>query len=148
MECVTAASVITYLSKIELDSAMLYEQWGAVHEKLKASFEAFAKANKKNEQRVKRAYYSVVSDALETGFCFKDLRADIVMPEFSKGASVSEVLNLAVSLEKEIQNFYVKAANSSRALLPDVPRQMDKVSQERSKRLEQLQAMAASNPQG
>jgi len=31
-------------------------------------------------------------------------------------------------------------------LLPDVPRQMDKVSQERSKRLEQLQAMAASNP--
>jgi len=51
-------------------------------------------------------------------------------------------------MEKEIQNFYVKAANSSRALLPDVPRQMDKVSQERSKRLEQLQAMAASNPQG
>jgi hypothetical protein len=146
MECVTAASVITYLSKIELDSAMLYEQLGAVHEKLKASFEAFAKANKKNEQRVKRAYYSVVSDALETGFCFKDLRADIVMPEFSKGASVSEVLNLAVSMEKKIQHFYVKAANSARALLPDVPRQMDKVSQERSKRLEQLQAMAASNP--
>jgi len=89
---------------------------------------------------------SEFSDALETGFCFKDLRADIVMPEFSKGASVSEVLNLAVTLEKEIQNFYVKAANSSRVLLPDVPRQMDKVSQERSKRVEQLQAMAASNP--
>ncbi len=146
MECVTAASVITYLSKIELDSAMLYEQWGRSHEKLRDPFESFAKANKKNEQRVKRAYYSVVSDALETGFCFKDLKADIVIPEFSKGASVSEVLNLAVSLEKEIQHFYVKAANSSRALLPDVPRQMDKVSQERSKRLERLQAMAASNP--
>jgi len=146
MECVTAASVITYLSKIELDSAMLYEQWGRSHEKLRAPFESFAKANKKNEQRVKRAYYSVVSDALETGFCFKDLKADIVIPEFSKGASVSEVLNLAVSLEKEIQHFYVKAATSSRALLPDVPRQMDKVSQERTKRVEQLQALAASNP--
>jgi hypothetical protein len=146
MECVTAASVITYLSKIELDTATLYEQWGKSHEKLKDPFEAFAKANKKNEQRVRRAYYSVVSDALETGFCFKDLKADIAIPEFSKGASVSEVLNLAVSLEKEIQNFYVKAANSSRPLLPDVPRQMDKVSQERSKRLEQLQAMAAANP--
>jgi rubrerythrin len=148
MECTTAASVITYVSKIELDSAKLYEQWGKLHEKLRDSFEAFAKANKKNEQRVKRAYYSVVSDALETNFCFKDLRADIVMPEFSKGASVSEVLNLAVTLEKEIRNFYVKAANSSRALLPDVPRQMDKVSQERTKRVEQLQAMTASNPDG
>jgi hypothetical protein len=144
MECTTAASVITYLSKIELDTATLYEQWGSAHEKLRDSFAAFAKANRKNEQRVKRAYYSVVSDALETGFCFKDLRADIVIPEFSRGASVSDVLNLAIGLEKEIQAFYVKAANSSRALLADVPRQMDKVSQERSKRVEQLQTLAAS----
>ena len=148
MECTTAASVITYVSKIELDSATLYEQWGKLHESLRASFEAFTKANKKNEQRVKRAYYSVVSDALETGFCFKDLRADIVVPEFSKGASVSEVLNLAVRVEKEIRDFYVKAANSSRALLTDVSRQMDKVSQERTKRVEQLLAMAASNLDG
>jgi hypothetical protein len=145
MECTTAAAVITYVSKIELDSAKLYEEWGSLHEKLRNPFEAFAKANKKNEQRIKRAYYSVVSDALETGFCFKDLRADIVMPEFSKGASVSEVLKLAVTLEKEIQNFYGKAANSSRALLPDVPRQMEKASHERTKRVEQLQALAASN---
>ena len=146
MECVTAASVITYLSKIELDSAMLYEQWGKLHEKLRDPFESFAKANKKNEQRVKRAYYSVVSDALETGFCFKEIRADIVIPEVSKGASVSEVLNRAVALEKEIREFYGKAANSSRALLADVSRQMEKVSQERTKRVEQLQSMAASNP--
>ena len=146
MECVTAASVITYLSKMELDSAKLYEQWGKLHEKLRDSFEAFAKANRKNEQRVKRAYYSVVSDALETGFCFKEIRADIVIPEVSKGASVSEVLNRAVALEKEIREFYGKAANSSRALLADVSRQMEKVSQERTKRVEQLQSMAASNP--
>jgi rubrerythrin len=145
MECITAASVITYVSKIELDTATLYEQWGKLHEKLRELFDAFAKANRKNETRVKRAYYSVVSDALETGFCFKDLKADIVIPEFSKGASVSEVLNQAVTLEKEILDFYVKAANSSRALLADVPRQMDKVSQERIKRVEQLKAMAASH---
>ena len=146
MECTTAASVITYLSKLELDTATLYEQWGRVHEKLRDSFAAFAKANRKNEQKVKRSYYSVVSDALETNFCFKDLTADIAIPEFSNRASVSEVLNLAVELEKEIQAFYVKAANSSRALLADVPRQMDKVSQERAKRVEQLQALAASKP--
>ena len=146
MECTTAASVITYVSKIELDSALRYEQWGKLHEKLRDSFEAFAKANRKNEQRVKRAYYSVVSDALETGFCFKEIRADIVIPEVSKGASVSEVLNRAVALEKEIREFYGKAANSSRALLADVSRQMEKVSQERTKRVEQLQSMAASNP--
>jgi hypothetical protein len=144
MECITAASVITYVSKIELDSATLYEQWGKLHGNLRDYFEAFAKANKKNEQRVKRAYYSVVSDALETGFCFKDLTADIVIPEFSKKANVSDVLNLAVELEKAIQDFYVRAATSSRALLPDVPRQMEKVSVERAKRVEQLQAMSRS----
>jgi len=148
MECTTAASVITYVSKIELDSAKLYEQWAEHHEKLKNTFEAFAKVNKKNEQRVKRAYYSVVSDALETGFCFKDLRADIVIPEFSEGASDSEVLNLAVRLESEILSFYAKAAESSRALLADVPRQMDKVSQERVKRVEQLQVLSASSRDG
>ena len=148
MECTTAASVITYVSKIELDSAKLYEEWGKLHEKLRNPFEAFAKTNKKNEQRIKRAYYSVVSDALETGFCFKDIRADIVMPQFSKGASVSEILKLAVTLENEIRNFYGKAANSSRALLPDVPRQMEKVSHERTKRVEQLEGMAASSSGG
>ena len=141
MECTTAASVITYVSKIELDSAKLYEQWGKLHEKLRDPFESFAKANKKNEQRVKRAYYSVVSDALETGFCFKDLRADIVIPEFSKGASVSEVLNLAAKLEEEIQDFYVKAANSSRALLTDVSRAMEQAARVRKARLEKLRSM-------
>jgi hypothetical protein len=145
MECTTAASVITYVSRIELDSAQLYEQWGKLHERLRDSFEAFSKTNRKNEQRVKRAYYSVVSDALETGFCFKDIWADIVMPEFSKGARVSDVLNSAVTLEREILGFYVKAANSSRALLSDVSRQMQKISQERTKRVEQLEAMAASS---
>jgi hypothetical protein len=145
MECTTAASVITYVSRIELDSAQLYEQWGKLHERLRNSFEAFAKTNRKNEQRVKRAYYSVVSDALETGFCFKDVRADIVLPEFSKGTRVSDVLNSAVTLEGEIQRFYAKAANSSRALLADVSRQMQKISQERTKRVEQLEAMAASS---
>jgi rubrerythrin len=148
MECTTAASVITYLSKIELDSAKLYEQWGTLHEKLRDSFGAFAKVNQKHEQRVKRAYYNVVSDALETGFCFRDLKADIVIPEFTKEASVSEILKLAVALEKEIRDFYMKAASSSRALLADVSRQMEKVSQERTRRVEQLQAMAASNPDG
>jgi len=148
MECTTAASVITYVSKIELDSAKLYEQWVGLFDRFRNSFEAFAKQNKKNEQRVKRAYYSVVSDALETGFCFKDLRADIVIPEFSEEATVSEVLNSALKLEKEILDFYVKAANSSRALLADVSRQMDKVSQERTKRVEHLQALAATGHQG
>ena len=145
MECVTAASVITYLSKIELDSAMLYEQWGKVHEKLRDSFEAFAKANRKNEKRVKRAYYSVVSDALETGFCFKNLTTDIIMPDFSKAVSVSAMVKLALELERGIQQFYVGAARSSRALLGDVAREMEKIAQERSKRIEQLQTKSETS---
>jgi hypothetical protein len=142
MECSTAASVISYVSSLELQSAKLYEEWANLHQELRDPLESFAKTNRKNEQRVKRAYYSVVSDALETGFCFKDLKADIALPALTREAKASEILNLAITLEHEITDFYGKAANSSKAMLADVSRQMEKVAQDRRKRIEQLQSMA------
>ena len=80
MELNTAAAVIRYVSNLELESAALYEEWSKLHEELREAFAKFSKENKKNEQKVKRAYYSVVSDALETGFCFKGFQSDLAMP--------------------------------------------------------------------
>ena len=45
MELNTAASVISFISKIEQDSADLYEQWGRMYGELKELFLSFAKDN-------------------------------------------------------------------------------------------------------
>ena len=142
MDMNTAASVITYISRLERESAKLYDEWAEVHEKLREPFAGFARENKKNEQRVKRAYYGVVSDALETAFCFKELRSDIILPEVGKETTITEVLDLAVRLENGIKSFYEEAARLSKALLPDVPREMQKVAFARESRIRDLLAIS------
>ena len=141
MELNTAASVISYVSKIEQDSAKLYEKWAEKHEEIREAFSSFVKENKKNESNVKRAYYSVISDALETGFAFKGLRVDVVMPLVEDDASLSETLRASIDLENCIQEFYLKAAKLSRSLLADVPRAMERVAQVRNQRKEKLQSL-------
>jgi hypothetical protein len=146
MECSTAASVITFCSTFEKKSARIYEEWARTHEQFRDSFMAFAKINNRNEQRVKRAYYNLVSDALETGFCFSNLKTDIDIPESGNELNVLAILNTALEFESKIQQFYFSAARSSKALLADVSREMEKIAHERSKRIEQLQAMAGGTP--
>jgi hypothetical protein len=144
MELNTAASVIKYVSKLELESAKLYEEWSKMHEKVRNSFESFAKENTKNEQRIKRAYYNVVSDALETGFCFKGFQSDLAIPKCGQDATVSEILEVAIGLENDIKDFYGEAADLSKCLLADVPREMQKVAKTRDDRITKLQAMSQS----
>lgn len=144
MELNTAASVIKYVSTLELESAKLYESWSKVHGDLRHSFELFSKENRKHEQKVKRAYYSVVSDALETGFCFKGFQSDLAVPNFRPEATVSEVLKVAVALERAIRDFYAEAAELSKCLLADVPREMQKVATARNERISKLEAMSQS----
>ena len=144
MELNTAASVIKYVSRLEVESAALYEEWSKLHENLRNSFERFSEQNKKHEQKVKRAYYSVVSDALETGFCFTGLRSDLTIPKIRQEATVLEILETAIGLEKAVRDFYVEAADLSKCLLADVPREMQKVAKARNERIDQLLAMARS----
>ncbi len=144
MELNTAASVIKYVSRLELESGKLYEEWSKLHEKVRDTFEMFSRENKKNEEKVKRAYFSVVSDALETGFCFRGLEGELTIPEFRQGVTVVEVLDLAIGLENEIKDFYVEAADLSRCLLADVTREMQKVANARDNRISKLVAMLQS----
>ena len=144
MELNTAAAVIRYVSNLELESATLYEKWSQLHEELRSIFDKFSKENKKSEQKVKRAYYSVVSDALETGFCFKGFQSDLTIPKLRREATMTEILEQAIDLESGIRDFYVEAADLSRCLLADVPREMQKVAKARIERIGQLQAMSRS----
>lgn len=146
-ELSTAASVISFISKIELDSAELYEQLGERYGgELKEVFLSFANDNKKNEKSIKRAYYSVISDALETNFCFKGLvTGDVILPFLTEKASSSEALKASIKLENSIQVFYLKAAETSKSLLADVPRAIERVAKSRKTRLEKLSTLLEAN---
>ena len=141
MELNTAASVISFISRIEQESADFYVKWGNEHQELREDFLSFARDNKKHEKNVRRAYYSVVSDALETNFCFDGLRADVAVPFLKKDASPSEVLEASIDLENSLHAFYSEAAQMSRALFADVPRAMARVAKSRKARGDQLRAM-------
>ena len=138
MELNTASSVISHISKMERESAGFYEEFSEAYSELKEVFLSFAEENKKNERTVKRAYYSVVSDALETNFSFKGLRSDFTMPVSGKLSSAHEVLDASIEMEKGIEEFYRRAAGLSKALLADVPRAMERVAKHRVARVERL----------
>lgn len=144
MELNTAASVISYISKIEQNSGKLYEKWAEKDEKLRETFSSFIKENKKNESNIKRAYYSVISDALETGFSFKGLKADVMLPQLGDNASPAEILRASIELEQSIQGFYIKAADLSKSLMADVPRAMKRVAKTRDQRKEKLRSLLES----
>ncbi len=143
MELRTAASVISYISKLEQESAKLYEGWAGKHDEIKEAFSSFVIENKKHEANVRRAYYSVISDALETGFSFKGLKGDVAFPQIGDEAMIYEILKVSIDLEQEIQTFYLKAADLSKSLLADVPRAMERVAKIRNQRKEKLQRLLA-----
>ena len=83
-----------------------------------------------------------MSDALETNFCFKGLRADFSLPIFMGDSSVSDLLNASIEMELRIEGFYLEAAKCSKALLADVPRAMERVAKLRKARVERLRDTA------
>ncbi|MBP1730237.1 MAG: hypothetical protein H6Q55_666 [Deltaproteobacteria bacterium] len=143
----TAASVISCVSRIERESAALYERLATLHQELGSVFSAFAKENLKYESNIRRAYYNVVSDALETGFCF-DLTVDtmltapaLLQDASTQDASTSDILRVCIRLEEDIRGFYVNAAAQSKSLLADVPRAMERVAKARSEREKELKRL-------
>jgi hypothetical protein len=142
MNLQTAASVISCVSKIEQASAALYERLAGLHPEFMRAFSAFAKENLKYESNVRRAYYNVVSDALETGFCF-DLRVDAMLtsPVLPEEASSTDILRAVIRLEEEIRSFYEDAAGQSKSLLADVPRAMERVAKARRERQKELKKL-------
>ena len=141
MQLETAAAVITYISQIEQETAELYRMWADRHAGLKNAFVSFAKENSKFEKNVKRAYYSAVSDALETGFSFKGLTGDTNMSSIEDNTSAVEVVHAFIETESTIYSFYLKASELSKSLLSDMSRAMARVAKSRKARLEKLESL-------
>jgi rubrerythrin len=131
----TAASVISFISQMEEAAAAFYEQLAAKFTELSDLFSSCAKESRKSDKTIRRAYYNVVSDALETGFCFNlTVSSDLIAPEAPPYASLKGALLACIALEEETISFYALAAKQSRSLLSDVPAVMERVAKTRSEK--------------
>jgi rubrerythrin len=135
----TASEVITLSRKLENDAAGFYEDLARRYATAAESFLTFAGENRKNVTQIERAYYGVITDALEGCFAFNIDEDDYTLvTDIRGGAGYAEVLGQAMEMEKKILAFYADAAGQSKPLMADVPRAFTLVARKREKRLAQL----------
>ena len=138
----TCSGAISLSRELENESAKFYQEMSKRFEKDKDVFLAFAKDNVKYVTQIERAYYGVITDAIEGCFAFdlneEDYRIQ-AMP--SKDASYSNALKEALAMEEKILKYYHTAAEQSKHLMADVPRSFTLVAKKRSERVPKLTAL-------
>ena len=142
MEINTASATISFAKKLEEDSAKFYEDLSQRYAKDEDVLLSFAKENRKNIVQVERAYYGVITDAIEGCFAFNINPDDYAFKtELAEGASYSDALDKAVEMEEKIIKFYSDAAEQSKSLMADVPRAFMMVAKKRDNRGAMLKSL-------
>ena len=140
MKLSTMAAVMTFISRLEEESAAFYEKQAEAFPELKNDFEAWARENRKFEKQVKQTYFGVITDTLESNFSFGDLDTDDFELDVSLGEGTEPpvIRAKALGLEETVRTFYLKAAESSEGLMADMPRLFRKLAKKREERFQRL----------
>ena len=143
MKLNTMAAVMSFVSKIEKDSASFYQNCAEDYPELKDTFLSWGKENKKFEKNVKRTYFGVITDTIESNYAFEGLdtdnyRCEITLPE---NTSLSEAKEKARDIEDTIKSFYLKAAQLSDGLMADIPRLFKKIAKKREERVHLIESL-------
>jgi len=138
----TASEGITLSKQLENDSADFYEKLAKQYEKGAEVFQSYVTENKKNTVQIDRAYYGVITDAIEGGYAF-NLETDtyVLSLDIKDGAGYEDAVKQAIDIEKKIIQFYEEAAEQSKSLLADVPRAFTLIARKRKNRLEKLDSL-------
>ena len=138
----TASEGISLSKQLETSSAEFYEGLAKQHDKDAEDLLSFAKENKKNIVQIQRAYYGVITDAIEGGYAL-DLDTDnyVLNTAVPDGANYADVVKQAIEIENTIIKFYTEAAEQSKALLADVPRTFTIIARKRGSRIEKLNSL-------
>jgi len=142
MELHTASEVISFAKRLENESAKFYEELSQRYARDQEVFLSFAKENGRNVTQIERAYYGVITDAIEGCFAF-NINPDeyTFKTELAEQASYSDALDKAVEMEEKIIKFYSDAAEQSKPLLADVPRNFTIVAKKRNNRIPTLKSL-------
>ena len=138
----TCSGAISLSRELENESAKFYQELSKAFEKDKDLFLNFAKENAKYVTQIERAYYGVITDAIEGCFAF-DLNPEDyqVKTAPSKDASYTTALKEALAMEEKILSYYQVAAEQSKHLMADVPRSFTLVAKKRSERVPKLKTL-------
>jgi len=147
MELNTASEAISFSRELEGESAKFYGNLARKYADEREEFLSFARENDKNITQVQRAYYGVISDALEGCFSFKGIDTDdySIETKLPEGVSYADALRMAVAMEEKIVEFYMDAAEVSKSLMADVPRAFERVAKKRNERILKLKALVKEN---
>jgi rubrerythrin len=142
MQLNTSASVISFAKQLEADSAGFYEKMAERYPKAAELFLTFPKENKNYETMIQRAYYGVITDALEGCFAFTvETDKYTFDKEPAKKLGDTDALNQAIDMEHKLISFYTDAAEQSKAFMADVPRTFLIVARKRRNREDKLRAL-------
>jgi len=133
---------MTLAHKMETGGAVYYEALAKKNAADAEILQGFAKENKKFEQQIDRAYYGVITDALEGGYAL-NLEADGYTLKTDLPAKYADALKQALAIEEKTIDFYNKAAEQSQALMADVPRNFSLIAKKRETRKAKLQELIA-----
>ena len=145
MELNTASAAIGFAKTLEEDSAKFYEDLSRRYPQNEEVFLSLVKENRKNAAQIQRAYYEVITDAIEGCFAF-NMNPDeyTLKTELIEEADYSTTLEQAVEIEDKIISFYLDAAEQSKSLLADVPRTFTMIARKRDNRLSMLKSLAGN----
>ena len=138
----TCSGAISLSRELENESAKFYQELSKRFEKDKDLFLIFAKENTKYVTQIERAYYGVITDAIEGCFAFDLNPEDFqVKATPSKDASYTDALKEALAMEEKILKFYGIATEQSKHLMADVPRSFTLVAKKRNERIPKLKEL-------
>lgn len=142
MKLHTTSEVISFVRKLESESANFYDTLSQKYAQNSDVFLSFARENGKNLSQVERSYYGVISDALEGCFAF-DLETDAytIETELAEKASYSDALDKAIEIEEKMIKFYSETAEQSKALMADIPRVFKIIAKKRENRIAELSSL-------
>jgi rubrerythrin len=142
MQLNTSASVISFAKQLEEDSSGFYEKMAEIYPESAELFRTFAKENNKYSTMIQRAYYSVITDAIEGCFAFSvETDKYTFEGELVEEPGYTGALNQAIDMEQKVISFYTDAAEQSKAFMADVPRTFLIVAKKRKAREDRLRAL-------
>ena len=138
----TCSGAMSFAKELENESAQFYQNLSQRFVKDKEAFLSFAKENGEFIIQIERAYYGVITDALEGCFAFHINPEEYALKtELAEKASYAEALAKAIEIEEKIIKFYSDAAEQSKSLMADVPRAFRMVAKKRNNRQSTLKAL-------
>jgi rubrerythrin len=142
MQLNTSASVISFAKQLEADSAAFYKKMAERYPKAEEIFLTFSKENSNYATMIQRAYYGVITDAIEGCFAFS-VETDKYKfeKEPAKELGFADTLNQAIDMEQKLISFYTDAAEQSKAFMADVPRTFLIVAKKRKGREDRLRTL-------